>query len=294
VPGGRKKRDVHDIWEYGANLLWTRKSLRLGGGYTFKGERHDDEAFQDGDQDETIIDFLIGWQVSRQVNVGYTYKRERTELINQSDEEAEWETTENIMVDWLLPILKRPQLTYSAGLEKETTDEEEGDWELVHTISLSDGWDISSPYANLNFFANASYQFERDEEEDDVNFTYSLGLEHELGRTANQRLQLSREPVETCGSTTDTDSTTINYVFQKKDLFIYHLDLVLRVGYELAKPTSGETEKIWTYGTDLTYTRQVTRKLTRIWSYMYDCEDSSLQDEVLDEHRVTLSYLYTF
>ena len=190
-------------------------------------------------------------------------------------------------------MLRRPLVTYTLGVEKEDNEEGDGEWEPTHTLNVSDEWNLSSV---LRINANASYTYEQNPEENDIALVFLVGVEHDLGRTAVQRLTLSKEPVRTLGSTADTDNTTVHYNFTKRDLFIYNLTWTVDVDYSLDEPLDSldEAETTWTYGTGLTHTRALTRKIDRQLAYRYDREDSSLEDEILDEHRVTLSYVYTF
>ena len=313
VPGDRKMRDVSDAVDYGGQLRWQRKSLQVGGSYTFSSERHQDEEFQDGDQDETTIGFDAGCDVFRGISLSYEYERKKTELLNaETEPENEWEVTESftISMDETFALMKRPRLTYSFSMEKEDTREEDGEWEPVHRLSLTDEREITS---SLRLALGVQYEYEDNKEEDDITLTYNGSLEHQLARTARQRLSASREPVRTFGSTTETDNTTIDYNFTKTDLFIYNLTLNLSVGYTIDDPldengggelemedvganeiAASPTEKVWTYTTELSYARAVTRKIQRMVSYTYTYEDSNLETEILDEHRVTLSYIYTF
>ena len=317
IPGDRKKRDVSDMMDYGGELQWKRRSLQLNGSYAFSSERHQDEDFRDGDQDETTLNFSTAWIVFKGVSLSYDYERTKTELLNPPEETPdEWEVTESftITLGEEFALMKRPLLTYSFAVEKEDTREKKGEWEPVHTLNLSDDRDISS---SLKLLLGAQYSYEDNKEDDDISFVYNAALDHALARTASQRLGATREPVRTFGSTTESDSTTIDYTFTKRDLFIYNLTLTLTVEYSIDKPldegdgdvesepsavvtemtddmATDTDEKIWTYSAGLGYVRAVTRKIQRAIDYTYRYEDSNMEEEILDEHRVTLSYIYTF
>lgn len=293
-PQQRKKRDVQDKQEYGAVVDWKRSGVSLQGSVDFTSERHADKIFQDADQDEQTWNFMADWRITKTLGLSYSMERTKTELVNNPDANMGWQTTENISVDWMLPILKRPSLTYRFGMEKEDTDQEKGSWEPTHALNLSDAW-VLSPVLRLS--VGAAYTYEQSPEENDIALTYLVSLEHDIGQTAMQTLTLTREPVRTLGSTADTDNTTVHYNFTKRDLFIYNLTWTLDVEYSRDTPLNsdlGESETVWTYGTGLTHSRAITRKIERQLTYKYDREDSSLEDEILDEHRVTLSYVYTF
>ncbi|MFH0909796.1 MAG: hypothetical protein V1929_13635 [bacterium] len=292
VPGGRPLRDVTDTFTYGAGLKWERTPFLVSYDYGFTSERHQDEAFQDGDQDETTLDFMASWRFRQNMSLSYENGKTKTELLNNPEANRGYKTTETIALDAMLTLIKRPQVTYSLGLEKEDTDEEKGTWEPIHTLSATDEWDLSP---TLRLSANARYTYEPKPEVDDIAFTYGAFLDHEISPSARESLNFTREPVSTFGATTDTDSTTYGYRFTKNDLFIYNLGFALDISYEISNPLGeGETEKTWNYRASLAYSRALSRKLSRELKYGYSVEDSNLEDELLEEHRVTLSYVYTF
>jgi len=300
VPGGRKKRDVTDTTEYGADVGWQWTVYSLQGSYDISSERHQDEIFQDGDKDEHTLRLDTTWDLRRDLKVNYSYERSKTVYVHppetepETEQESPWETTERISLDWNLPLLERPSLTYSLGLERETEDGESDGWDWVHTFTLAGEWDISPV---LHASLNASYEYEQQPEESkDIAFTYGATLDHEISRTSQQSLSAKREPVETFGSTAETDNTTVDYRFTKKDLFIYNLNLQLGVSWTRDEPldNSSPVEKVWTYSARLVHDRALTRKLTRQLAYDYELEDSSLETELLEEHRITLKYTYTF
>lgn len=291
VPGGRKKRDVSDEAGYTVGLEWRRNTVFAEGSYGFRRERHQDEEFTDGDEDETTIGFSAGWQFSRRLALTYDYEQTKTELVNQldggGDGEDEWDDTQEVGLR--LTVLERPLFTYTFGYEKDNEDP----WETKHTFDLSDDFETRK----LRLKVMASYSEEEEPEEDDISFTYGASLEHQLSQSARHGLSVTREPVETFGSTEDTDNTTVGYMFQKDDLFIYNLNLRFDVEYSRDKPTErtvNPEEKRLTYRTSLEYVRALTRRLERRLAYLYSYEDSNIEDEALLEHRVTLSFDYTF
>jgi hypothetical protein len=297
---GRKKRDPRTEFSYGGEIKWAIRVFEMGGAYSFNRERHEDDAYRPDDQDDTTVNFLANLMPSKYFGIRYTYEWKKTEFVNQPENDDDWETTENISMDVPIRILERPQLTYSFGLERERTEEDDGKWEPVHNINLSDGYDVLHS-KNLKLTLNASYTYKREEEteaeKDDVTFTYGAILEHQISRTAVQRFSAQQEPVDTFGTRNETESTTFAYGFSKDDLFIYNLNLSGGIQWERSKPLgegAGETEKKWNYDVSLTYRRTLTRKLERTLEYKYTREDSNLEDEPLIEHRVTLNYVYTF
>ena len=290
VPGGRKKRDVSDKYDFAVDLEWKREALKFGLGYSFSRERHDDEEFKDGDEDEYKLTFSALWNMTRRVSLSYDYEHDKDITVNDPECYKGWDDKHNIGLEFML--LERPNLTYTFGYEKEEDEGEPGEWEQTHTLMVADSWEFSR---TLRASLNASYKHEEQEESNDVAFQYGGMLEHDISRTARHILSVSQEPVDTLGSTADTKKTTVGYLFTKSDLFIYNLNLTAGVTYERDVPKEeGETEKKWTYDVSLEYVRALTRKLQRTLEYAYHREDSNLEDEILDEHRVTLSFDYTF
>lgn len=298
IPGGRKQRDVRDETEMAAGATWEFAGLYLSGEYEYTTERHDAEEFRDADQNETTVDSLISYTPWDWITVEYENERTRTDLLIEPGS-GEWEETETfrVIINYLQEILKRPQLSYAIGIEKEDEDGEEGEWELIHTFSLSDEAELSR---SLRYRVGAQYTHEDQEEETDISFIYSGQIEHDISDTARHAFYFSREPVETLGSTEETDNTTYGYSFEKNDLFIYDVTLQAGVSYEIDKPLvefgeeQVETEMTWIYTVSLDYTKELTTKLARSLAYEFSHETSNLETESLTEHRVTLSYLYRF
>ncbi len=318
VPGNRKKRDVQDMAMYGASISWLWKSASLGARYDFQRERHDDEDFQDGDQDETTLGFNAGLAPSRWFSITYDYERIKTEQIHplraatngiveallgeeddeEEDDEDNWKETETISLNAPIPLWRRPQITYSLGFERESDENETGDWEATHTISMGDDLPLLES-RSFRLSANAAYTFENDEENDDINFTYGVTAEHDISRTLRHSLRLTREPVDTLGTDAETDSTQYDYTLTKNDLFIYNLNLLLNVSYSRNEPVGEvgeliEIENTLRYYASLEHRRALSRKLERSLMYSYEHDDSNLEAEPLEEHRVTLSFQYTF
>lgn len=293
IPGGRsrKTRNPNSTFEYGADVDLELGPFTFFGNYEFSSRRYDKEQFKDLDEDRTTYGGGARWQFLEDARLNYEYRRELVERVGDPEDEPEWKTTQTITVDWRIRLLERPQLTYSFGLQKEDTDQEEGDWEITHNVSLSEALEI---YRNPRVTVNASYSYERNPEEDDIAFLYGALVEHEISYTARQTFSVTREPVETLGSTAETDTTTFRYNFTKEDLFIRNLRLRLGAGYEINRPVEGPEERTTRYEANLTHEVALTRRLLRKLSYDYSFEKSSEQEENLVEHRVTLSYEYLF
>ncbi|MBP7828500.1 MAG: hypothetical protein KA248_01140 [Kiritimatiellae bacterium] len=297
VPGDRKTRDITDTTEYGGDVAWTWRGLTLGANYDFTAERHLDPAFEDGDRDETKLGFDASLALREDLSVNYDYERTLTELVNDPEDEAEWEVDESITLDWRLPLWERPEVTYSVGFEREGVvedpEEESGEWSLIHTLTMDGSWDLSS---SLAFSIRASYEYDHDPEEEDISFTYGADVQHEISASAKQSLSVTREPVKTFGSKNDTDSTTVDYLYSKEDLFIYGLGFSAGVNWSRDEPLEegSVVERTWTYRVSLRHSQALSRRLDRDLSYEYSMEDSNLEDELLVEHRVTLAFSYTF
>ncbi len=291
--GGRSgtTRNPSTQYDYGLEVEWNGGPFRAAGSYEFNQVRFDKEAFKDGDKDETVVNYMAGWKVRDNLSLQYDVEHSYQEQINKSDDDPRWKTTENIKIDWRLTLLRRPELTYSFGFEREDTDEKSGQWEPKHELTARDKIQINS---RLLFSANATYSYEENPEDEDIAFTYGAELVHDLSRSARQRFSVSREPKETFGSTTDSDSTDYTYEITKKDFLFAGLDAAAAASYEINKPVAGPEETIFSYELRLQNSVAVSRRLNRTASYTYSWEDSNLVDEFLDEHRVIWSYVYAF
>ena len=257
----------------------------------FERRRYEKEEFKSTDEDLTTISWDAGWKMRENLSLKYDYERKRTERVNIPDDDPEWKETERITLDWDVRLLKRPELTYSLGVEKEDTDDKDGEWEPIHEVGLRDTVEFSS---RLKLDWNALYAYEANPEDDDIRLTYGATLSHDISWTLRQQFSATREPRETLGTTTETDTTTYRYALDKSDLFIPNLMALFRVSYQITKPPAGETEKLLTYDFGLKHEMAYSRRLLRIFSYDYFREDSNLNDEILEEHRVSWAYEYTF
>jgi hypothetical protein len=171
--------------------------------------------------------------------------------------------------------------------------DQKGEWELVHNFDLTYETDLTDV---LRLSASANYSIEQEEEADDIGFTYRVQLDHDVSSTVSQSLSLSKEPASTFGSTQDTDSTEVAYKFNKSSLFIRELAFNAGVTYTRDEPPGPDAvvEKNWKYEAGLTHERTVTRRISRIIRYDYTREDLNTEKEILEEHRVTWEYDYSF
>lgn len=296
VSVNRKKRKVHDAFGYSADGAWEWKRLSLNGGYTVESERYEEEEAQIDDQDESTLTFGAIVELTSILSLTYDYEITKTETINQEDDWEGWEETQTIGLDLTVFESDLATFIYTLALEKEDQQEEEGDWEPVHGFQLS-GAVLDRPRFSLTYTMN--YDYEENPEENDISFTYDINASHDITESIKHSLSLSREPYNTLGSTEDTDNTTYSYDITFSEFIIQNMELGFSASYEIDKPMgpavgSAETEKTMIYGLRLEHSRQVTEKIEQRIAYTYDYEDSNLEEELLEEHRIALTYEYTF
>ncbi len=287
----RKKRQTGTTFDYGSSLTYESEKIFLEASYEMSQERYDDDQYRLTETDTESIYYEAGLSLAtiRGIGIGVSYSVEYTTdtLINVPEEKDE--KTENIVFDFdTLELWERPQVTYSIGLEREYTDGESEGWELVQTIEVSDEYDITP---RLNLSGNMSYEWEETPEEDDVQFQYGITLTHEISARAEQALTATREPVDTFGSTADTDETEFGYTLNIDDFLLPNLAFDFSATYTISRPVKGDDERVWDYTVGLTHNIPINARLSREFSYEYTREDSNLEDELLEEHRVTLSLI---
>lgn len=296
-PGQRKERIVQDMRSFSQGGNWRYEGISLNASYTMRQLRYQEEEFQEGDEDRETIRFgaswsFLQWRNRDAVRLFYNYNRRKTDLINQPDApgSGEWETDQSYGLGLSLLIIDRPQLTYSMARVKS----DDQDWRVTHTFSLSDSWELS-PVMQLD--ANARYVIDEKPRDDDIRFVYSVGLSHEIDRTLRHAVRATREPVDTFGSTTDTDRTTVSYTISKSELFFAGVSFNGGVTWQQNKPQgedAGPTEEITSYRAALSHSTALSRRLNRTLSYAYRWTKSNLDDEPIDEHRVSLGFTFTF
>jgi hypothetical protein len=297
IPGQRKQRVVQDTRLFSQGLNWERDPLSLISSYSFQQIRFDDEEFQDGDEDKETYNFgadwnIIQWGGQDRLNTFYTYDRSRTELKNKADDDrtSRWETDQAVGLRFA--ILTRPAFNYTWAYRK--ADQE--DWRQTHTFDLSDEWELSP---TMQADAQASYTIDEEPRDDDVLFTYSAGINHDIGRTLNHNFRMTRQPVDTFGSTQDTDSTTYAYNLTKTDLFFADVTFNGNVTYSIDKPQAvegeeSEEERILRYSVTLSHQQQLSRRLSRTFQYLYQYEKDEDIPESIEEHRIILSFDFSF
>lgn len=294
IPGDKKKRAPYNEFEYGVGWAWAYRALQAGASYNFDRTRYDDEEFQEsGDKDETTIDVSFSWALTKRFHLEYTYERKLDDYVYPQGADADdddWEVKS--LIDLRYDLFEKPYLSLYVGYTKDSEETETEEWYPTVGVDFkallidTDRW---------SFDVSAEWKYVEDVP-DDSKVTFSADLKNQISRTAEQSLSATQEPVDTFGSNKDTDQTTVAYRFKKSDLFIYNLTLTAGVKWQEDRPTEedSETERTWTYDVGLNHTRAITRKLRRELRYLYKCEDSNLETELLDEHRVELEFIYSF
>lgn len=287
----KKKRDVNTITDYGADLEWQRNDLTLRAGAGGSMERHREQEFKVGDQDTYSWSLGADWQFTERVGLIYTFDRDKQDLINQPDSYKGWDEKQSIGLE--MEVWERPHFTYTLALEESTVQGDTIDWQWTHTFAVDDGIDLSR---TLRLSGRVSYKYAQEYQTDEIALTGDIKLDHELSSTAKHSLSLNKEAAGVFGSTQKIDVTGLDYAFTKRDLFIYNLNFTFNASFTRNKPIEGdgETEDVTVISPELSWERAVSRKLTRSLAYVYDWEHSTLFSEDLTEHRVTLSYTYTF
>lgn len=294
--GTRKGRDITQSSRAALSAGWSITDLSINSNYSYSMERHS-ALFAEGDRNSQSIFLGSTYRVLPRVTLNASHTRTNEEILNIEDDPASgvWQSTTTF--DMSVQILSRPRLSYSFGMEQEDDLGEKGDWEPRHSVTMSDnrtfGTTVTAGY-------NASYVFERQEESDDVSFTYGANLNHRAPFRFTQGITASREPVSTFGSTSKTDSTTLSYNLSHPSFFFPGLSMVSSVSYSLDKPAGdvagGETEEMsYTFGLSRSYT--LSRKWSATTSYFFTRSDRTLdtpgqESDVVDEHRFTLSTSY--
>ncbi len=295
IPGvSRKTRNPMESEEYGWGLLWEDKTpVSLGFDYSFLSERYDKEEFKVGDVDTTTLNYFARWQALEKTGFEYKVEKTKDEFVQNPGNDVGWQTTETILVDHESLLIRRPEVVFTFGLEKEDDMGKEGEWDPIYGLRASDEWDLTS---RLKLTFNADLTYEATPESSDTGSTWDLSLEHLINSQARQSFGYTREPQRTFGLYADTDVTTLSYNLTVNDVLIPDLSFLFDYSYEIDEPVegAGETEKITTYTLTLEHVQMVSPKLQRTLSYTHDVEDSNLENEFLIENRIELKYDYLF
>ena len=292
VPAARREqsvREVEQVTTFSTLLGWTYERLTLNSSYSNSRTRFNEE-FADGDDNEQNVALSASYQLNRMFSVSASHTLENTQQVGQpGSPETGWEKTSTVQLN--ANLLQRPSLTYSIGAEREEDGERKGEWDPTHTINISDFRNIGS---NVKFNANATYSLEEQPEAEDISFVYNLSLTHTMPYGISQSLNLVREPVETFGSTTDSDQTTYAYNLNKNQLFILNLSAGISFTREETTPKFSdgsmgpeEVSDDFTFNLSWTGSKRPARWLTLRRDYRYIYTDSS-DEGTFDEHRLTL------
>lgn len=291
----RKKRQVGSEWSNIVGFDWEQRFLAFGVSYEYTEERFDSDDFLEEESDEQIYNYYLELRPHEYVLVRYEMDRTKTDFINQLDGEGEWEgekeITLEINVNELFGLFDRPEITYGIGIENEYDENGESEgWELIHTLTIRDIYEMSEKF-RWGYFV--TYEYTQDMEEDDeVTLEFALNVDHQLSETISHSFTARRTPVDTLGSTDDTAETEYMYSIALEDFPILNVVSRFSSTYTISDPIDGPTEKTWDYTLDVTHSVELNPRLRRNISYMYTRENSNLEDELLVEHRVELSFVY--
>lgn len=287
-----RARDPRTEIQYGGGASFEKGRLSAAGSYSFKQERHDEDQFLNRDLDETVYQVQSFYKVGERFQPGYRFDTTDSVYPNEPNSDRK-----EVNHRFLFPfrLLEKPGLEYTFIWQKE----DQGDgravaWEPRHTVSLIDRRELSST-VTLDY--SVLYDNEKSPESDEIQLTYRAGLTHKLSRTAEHTLAAERQPADTFGTTLKSDITRYRYSFRKTDLFVYNLNLDAYAELEEAVPVGDdelETQEIVRYAVTLKHLRPLSRKLVRGLEYTYYAEDNNTITELMDEHRFTVSYEYTF
>lgn len=289
----RKKRQIGTTTEYTWGAQWLTERLELGLDYTFTQERYDAEEYEPEEQDEESFNQFVYLKLGSfmDVDIGLRYEVEtsQTEMINEDTGPEPEEKTETATLELgSFEVLGRFDVTLNAGMQREHNEGEKAEWEKTYGASVATDWEMTP---TLRLTGSASYDYEENPEEDDISFQYDVTLQHELSRRVTHSLSFTREPRDTIGANEDTDTTTYAYDISVADFLLPNVEATASVQQEIDRPVDGDEEETWTYNAGLTHSTAITPRLTRQLAYTYDLEDSNQEDELLEEHRITLSFI---
>ncbi|MCB1068740.1 MAG: hypothetical protein KDL31_00195 [Kiritimatiellae bacterium] len=294
IPEGypRKGRRIGSTLDYLGGVDWSYDRYSAGASYEYSEERYDDEDYKDGEKDEATYSYYFSIDLLQNLAIGYEFEHKETAYINDTPPETIIEETQTINLDWDLQLVKRPRVTYTLAIEnEEKSTTAPSDWQLTHTVRVEDDWNFAQ---NLAFGYYASYEYKQEYTADEIAFLYGATLDHQINALASQRFSAERQPVETFGSTDETDETTLSYLLEIKDIFIPDLKFSGGITHTISVPVDGPTERTWEYDVTFAHSRSLTRNLSRVLAYNYSLEQSNFYDEDLEVHEVSLSLVYTF
>ena len=294
-PGG-VDRDPYGTYTGGLDLAWNWYRFRMTGNATWTSERHDDEKYKDGDNDELDAIGAVFFDLTSWLALTASYEWDQKKQI-QSDE-ITTETTLDLGVSGTadLKFAKlMPPVTYFLGASsKDTKEDDEGPtWEPKIQLSTADQWNLSK-----HLVLSAGINWDNDVNEDEVSTTFNVNLNHEINSHLSQMAGASLEPRKTFGSNSDTETITYTYNFNVKDLLIPHLHMDFTAEYSMDTPL-GDTDALTEHTTTLTYTaghsRMISRRLSRHLDYTYTWENSNFHhDGAKMKHLVVYGFTYHF
>lgn len=287
-PGG-VSRDPTRTDTLVGGVEWHWQKWRANWNGTFTRERHDEEEYKEGDNDEydwiagIYLDFL-SW-----ATLFYTYEWDKTiNLVPEEDETIEKTDTFGLT----LTYSRHPQITYTLGLERtknEPKAEDEKGWEPTHTISVADSFDLTK---YTHFTGSATW--EDTVEDDEVTFEYTLSLVQELTERISHNISWTQEPESTFGSNSDTESTTLAYTLSMSDFLLKGMGASGGVTYEKETPLEDKdavSEYTTTINFSLSHSRVLSRRLSRTLSYTYTWENSNFHTEGANEKHLVMYVL---
>ena len=286
-------RDFIQQSQANAQLDYTRKTINVNGGYTFDRIRHEEE-FEQGDSDTQTLTLNVGYTPIDRVSGDYTYNRTRNELINPvpgSLTNSDWLETQSATMTYR--IMERPLLEYIGGLEKEDDRLVLGTWDIIHGLNISDS---REPFQGIQVNYNAQYNYDEEEEEDDINFTYGATVQQTINKYMSHNVSLTRTPVETFGSTVDSDATDITYTYQVNNLIFQGLSATATATYTRTEPKGEragpvEDQTLYSFTVNKIETIPWSRKLNASLNYSYFFEVSDERD-AYDTHMLSLLLSY--
>lgn len=287
-----KARDPRTEISYGAATRYQANRLAAAFSYVQKDEDHDEEQFANRNLEETSTEGTVVYKLHERVMPAYRY--EWRDSVYPKDSSA---NRTEVAHRYIVPLILRfddPRLDYAFMWQKEDRDDGvKPEWKPRHMLGIADTIELS-PTLELAYFA--TYDNYSQPAEDQIQFQYGAKVRHQISRTANHSAGITRQPVETFGSTLESDETRYDYQFTKEDLFIYDLTLYLGWNWQHTLPSEGDdgAQDKTTYDLRLTHIRSVSRRLQRTFEYSYQLENSSVEEEDLVEHRVSLKYDYQF
>jgi len=274
--GGRTQaaRDRIVTDSLSTTLGWNYKSLTLSGSHNFSRETHR-EGLEAGNTEWHALSFSSTYQLHPRVNMNYAASWTRDTFPDQDPPpDAPWLRTQSAGLTFL--ILQKPSLSLSIGAEREEElEDRKGQWDPIYTFTLSDSRNLAP---NLTLNGSATYNIEKNPEEDDIAFSYSGTLAHTMPHGWAQSLTANREPAQTFGSSTETDSTTYSYSLTKGDFIFRQIAMSLSLTRNIDRPPNDAPKEV---SDNLTFSLsralpQLFRNFNHSCTYTYTIEDSNL------------------